>query len=111
MNEVTVTAFADMDFSTSPNASMYPDPEDMPTYPWLGASTLLSPNQTPQVSTSLALCFNGSSVDGEDDGERDAIDAPQLPAGKDPNDPLVDPDFQFSEASARYVQVHGYATI
>ena len=98
-----------MDFSTSPNASMYPDPEDMPTYPWLGASTLLSPTQTPQASTSLALGFNGSSIDGEDHGGSDAIDVLQFPAGKDPNDPLVDPDFQFSEASARYVQAHGCA--
>lgn len=88
----------------SAHANIYPDPDDMPTYPWLGAEPSERVLQQ-RPSTSQTLWPQDPPIDFEDDSEVEMTDDARLPARRDPNDPLVDPDFQFSDASVGYVQV------
>lgn len=91
----------------SSHANIYPDPDDMPTYPWLGAGPSECVLQPQRPSTSQMLWPQHPPVDfeGGSEIEMKMTDEARLPATRDPNDPLIDPDFQFSDASVGYVQV------
>lgn len=65
--------------------SVYPDPDDLPTYPWLSSRSL----------EPLPPSFDYSNTHSYDEEEANQLS----PARNDPNDSVVDPDFQFSEES------------
>lgn len=88
------------DFPESSNASMYPDPDDMPTYPWLGASTFEVLSRSQEHLTGPARWSRMPSLSSRDDHETELNDEERMPVGKDPNDPLVDPDFQYFDEGA-----------
>ena len=84
----------------NPNVSTaYPDPEDIPSYPWFGGKLAEKGAPTP---TSLV-----PSLD-DDSGDEDGIineDGEQMHAQPDYDDASVDPDFQYSGDSVMYVCV------
>lgn len=89
----------------SSHANVYPDPDDMPTYPWLGAEPSERVLQLQRPSTSQMLLPQTPLVEFEGGSEIEMTDDAQLPATRDPNNLLIDPDFQFSDASVGYVRV------
>ena len=100
---ISATAYGNeraIEFLPSSDANMYPDPDDMPTYPWLGLRTSGASLQAQEPSASLTSGSNTPSICSIDDTEFDMNDEILLPSGKDPNDPLADPDFQYHEEAA-----------
>lgn len=73
----------------TPDPNLYPDPDDLPTYPWLSSRSL----------GQLPPSFDYSNAHSSDEEEANQLS----PARNDPDDPAVDPDFQFSEESVAYV--------
>ena len=107
MHPVNLEPATDLDYPILSNANVYPDPDDMPTYPWLGTSISGSVSQFQRPSAGPTPWSREPSIHSENDGAIDMNDRAGLPARRDPNHPLVDPDFQFSEDSAGYVQAGG----
>lgn len=83
-------------------STAYPDPEEIPSYPWFGAKVAEKGARTP---TSL-LPSNPLTTFDDDSGDEDGIiteDGEQMHAHIDLNDALIDPDFQYSGDSTVYV--------
>ncbi len=93
----------------------YPDPDYVHNYPWLGERNPLHENgpmfcEQPTIHEDIDQGYpdNGSqqriSFEGLDPSGRDSPNPYPLPrAGRDPNDPSLDPDFQLSNDGAAYV--------
>ena len=73
----------------TPHPNLYPDPDELPTYPWLSSRSL----------EPLLPSFDYSPTHSCDEEEANQIS----PSRNDANDSVMDPDFQFSEESMGYV--------
>lgn len=88
-------------------SNTYPDPEDLPSYPWLGSRAVEERPSIPkpsltQFDASWASEFSEDDPDGRDDIRQDEYDALVQVQMKN-NDPTADPDFQYSDNSPTYV--------
>lgn len=82
------------------HATMYPDPSDMPSYPWLGTQELHSPSQ---FASTVARNSNNSPTQSDDEGSCPGLGAIS-PVRNEGDNPLLDPDFQDYEESIAYVR-------
>ena len=77
-------------------ANAYPDPEDIPSYPWLGSNVVNEGSSVQKPSSTaldppwaLQVSEEGSDSIGRHNRE-------QIHAGLDDNDSSADPDFHYS---------------
>lgn len=93
----------------------YPDPDFVPSYPWLGERGSLHDNgpmfyEQPTVHKDIDQDYPDDAsrqfiaFEGLDLPKEDSLNTyPILHAGRDPHDPSFDPDFQLSDGGAAYV--------
>ena len=90
------------------NASnAYPDPEDIPTYPWFGSNIGEKETYIPRSSIGPLNALVSSESEDDSEGE-DALyteNGEMTHVRFDYNNALVDPDFQDSGDSATYVYI------
>ena len=91
----------------SRESNTYPDPEDIPSYPWLGSGVIEEGPSIPtssfsQLSAPCPLGFSEDESEGQNDILQEDIDTQRYPR-MDENDLTVDPDFQYSDDSPTYV--------
>ncbi len=96
-------------------ANEYPDPDYVPNYPWLGERGSL--HDYGPMFYEQSTVHEDIDQDSTNDASRQliAFEGLGLPsgdglntctffrAGRDPNDPSLDPDFQLSDGGAAYV--------
>ena len=90
-------------------SNAYPDPEDVPSYPWLGSKAVEEGPSVPKsslnrVNGSWALELSEDDSDGRDDISQDEYEALEQAQMRN-NDPAADPDFQYSDNSPTYVSL------
>ena len=89
------------------NSNAYPDPEDIPTYPWFGSKIGEREAYIPRSSTEPLNALISSESEDNSEGE-DAFytENGEMARGQfDYNNALADPDFQDFDDSATYVYV------
>ena len=83
----------------------YPDPEEIPSYPWLGRVVEDGPSipksSLAPLSAPWATDLSEDESDGRDD--QDPEDDARIQARMVDYEPTVDPDFEYSENSPSYV--------
>ena len=87
------------------DSNAYPDPEDIPSYPWFGSSANHKADVIPKPSfaSSDTLKFRSNDADVGDDTCSDTDESLHIQV--DYNDTSVDPDFQYSDDSSAYVHL------
>ena len=86
-------------------SNAYPDPEDVPTYPWFGSNIGEKETHIPRSSIGPLNTLTSSESEDDPEGE-DAIYTGKDETTRvrfDYNNVSVDPDFQDSGDSATYV--------
>ena len=88
------------------DSNAYPDPEDVPSYPWISSRAVehgshIANSPIARSNRPWASASSDDDYDGQNDslwGDKNAL----LQAQINENDPTVDPDFQFSDNSPTY---------